>query len=94
MTDGPFTRQVFVLPGGSGLGLTQHEPGGTGRFQATHPGLDHVGFACADRADVLAWAEHLDEVGVAHSGVQGAEYGTALSFTDPDGNALEFFAGA
>ncbi len=39
-----------------------------------------------------AWAEHLDRVGVAHSGVRDADYGAALSFTDPDGNALEFFA--
>ena len=37
-------------------------------------------------------AEHLDRVGVAHNRVQDADYGTAVSFTDPDGNALEFFA--
>ncbi|MFC3690240.1 VOC family protein [Aquipuribacter hungaricus] len=91
MTDGPFTRRVFTLPGGQGLGLTQHDQAGGGRFDATVPGLDHVGLACATRDDVTAWAEHLDRVGVAHSGVQDAAYGTALSFTDPDGNALEFF---
>ncbi len=92
MTDGPFTRRVFALPGGQGLGLTQHDQGSGGRFDATTPGLDHVGFACASRDDVSAWAEHLDRVGVVHSGVRDAEYGAALSFTDPDGNALEFFA--
>lgn len=92
MADGSFTRRVFALPGGQGLGLTQHERGSEGRFDATVPGLDHVGLACATRKDVAAWAEHLDRVGVAHSGVQDADYGTALSFTDPDGNALEFFA--
>jgi glyoxylase I family protein len=94
MTDGPFTRRVFALPGGQGLGLTQHDKGSAGRFDATLPGLDHVGFSCATRDDVMAWAEHLDRVGVAHSGVQEADYGTALSFADPDGNALEFFASA
>jgi glyoxylase I family protein len=94
MTDGPFTRRVFALPGGQGLGLTQHDEGRTGRFDAKAPGLDHVGFACSGREQVLAWADHLDAVGVPHSGVQDAEYGTAVSFADPDGNALEFFASA
>ncbi len=94
MTDGPFTRRVFALPGGQGLGLTQHDQGGSGRFDAKDPGLDHIGFACADRDQVLAWAEHLDAIGIPHSGVQDAAYGSAVSFADPDGNALEFFASA
>ncbi len=94
MTDGPFTRRVFALPGGQGLGLTQHATGSGDSFDPTTPGLDHVGLACADRDELLAWAAHLDRMEVAHSGVQDAEYGSALSFTDPDGNALEFFASA
>lgn len=92
MTDGSFTRRVFALPGGQGLGLTQHDHGNGAPFDPTGPGLDHVGLACADRDQVLAWAAHLDNLGVPHSGAQDAEYGSALSFTDPDGNALEFFA--
>lgn len=94
MSDGPFTRRVFALPGGQGLGLTQHDAGRRVAFDPTTPGLDHVGLACADRDELLAWAAHLDAVGVPHSGVQDADYGSALSFTDPDGNALEFFAAA
>lgn len=94
MTDGPFTRRVFALPGGQGLGLTQHDSGHGAGFDPTTPGLDHVGLACANRAEVSAWAAHLDTLGVVHSGVQDADYGSALSFTDPDGNALEFFASA
>ncbi len=94
MSDGPFTRRVFALPGGQGLGLTQHIDGREARFDPTTPGLDHVGLACADREQVLAWAAHLDALGIEHSGVQDAAYGSALSFTDPDGNALEFFASA
>lgn len=94
LSDGPFTRRVFALSGGQGLGLTQHDRGDGQRFDATTPGLDHVGLRCADRDEVVAWAEHLDRVGVGHGGVQDAAYGTALSFADPDGNALEFFASA
>lgn len=42
----------------------------------------------------MQWAEHLDRLGVSHSGVQDADYGSALSFSDPDGNALELFVPA
>lgn len=94
MTDGPFTRRVFALPDGQGLGLTQHHHSNGAAFDPTGPGLDHVGLACTDREEVVAWAAHLDKLGIAHSGVNDAEYGSALSFTDPDGNALEFFASA
>lgn len=93
LSDGPFERKVFALAGGQLFGLTAHEgarPGQT--FDVVAPGLDHVGFACADRAAVAAWQTHLDQIGVPHGGVVEADYGWALSFTDPDGNALEFFA--
>lgn len=92
MTDGPFIRRVFALPGGQRLGLTQHANRSATSFDPTRPGLDHVGFACANRDELVAWAAHLDQVSVEHSGVQDADYGSALSFKDPDGNALEFFA--
>jgi glyoxylase I family protein len=91
--DGPFARQVFALPGGQLLGLTQHDAvSGDDRFDPVRPGLDHLGFTCADRAEVAAWQTHLDQIGVEHSGIAEADYGWALSFKDPDGNALEFFA--
>lgn len=96
LTDGPFRRRVFALPGGQLLGLTEHQldagaPADDG-FDPRRVGLDHVGFTCADRAEVAAWQAHLDQIGVAHSGIVEADYGWALSFVDPDGTALEFFA--
>lgn len=93
LDDGPFERHVFALAGGQLLGLTRHDGARSGdTFDVVAPGLDHVGFACADRAAVAAWQTHLDQIGVAHSGIVIAPYGYALSFTDPDGNALEFYA--
>lgn len=94
MQDGPFRRAVLGLPGPSHLGLTQHDVGSGRPFDPTTPGLDHVGFACESREELLAWAQHLDSLGVSHSGVQEADYGSALSFKDPDGNALELFVAA
>jgi catechol-2,3-dioxygenase len=93
LDDGPFRRRVFALAGGQLLGLTEHHTArADDRFDVAAPGLDHVGFACADRAAVAAWQTHLDQIGVAHGGIVAAPYGYALSFTDPDGNQLEFFA--
>lgn len=94
MSDGPFVRRLLPLPDGSHLGLTQHDDGTGGTFDPTSPGLDHLGFACSSRDELVKWAAHLGGLGVDHSDVQDAEYGSALSFKDPDGNALEFFASA
>src|SRR6266540_3143705 len=55
-------------------------------------GIDHVSFGCADRAELQNWARRLDELGVEHGGIKDASYGSGVSFRDPDGIALEFFA--
>ena len=91
LDDGPFLRRLLPIPGGLHLGLTQHDRGSGLPFDPTTPGLDHLAFACHSRDELVSWAEHLDTLGVQHSGVQDATYGSALSFTDPDGNALEIF---
>jgi hypothetical protein len=40
----------------------------------------------------MATFRRLGELGIDHGGVVDAPYGAVLSFKDPDGNALEFFA--
>jgi glyoxylase I family protein len=90
---GPFRHVVFALGGGVLFGLHQF-PGGdsSGGFDPRRPGLDHVSFACTDRAELTLWQSRLEELGVKHGGVVDAHYGSGLSFKDPDGIALEFFA--
>lgn len=91
-TDGGFHHCVFLV-GETLIGL--HEHPGTDPdvpFTELRAGLDHVGFAVADRDALLAWQDRLDELGVAHGGVVDAAYGSGLSFRDPDGLPLEFFA--
>lgn len=89
---GGFHHTVFALPQGQLFGLHTHPDAPDGGFDARRPGLDHVSFACADRAELETWAARLDELGVAHGGVYDAHYGSGVSFRDPDGTALEFFA--
>jgi len=51
-----------------------------------------VSFGCADRTELADWADRLDQLGISHGGIVDAHYGSGLSFRDPDGIALEFFA--
>ena len=91
---GPWRHVVWALPGGSLVGIHEH-PGKTeagDAFSEYRLGLDHVGFHCAGRADLVAWTERLEALGITHGGVIDAHYGSGVSFRDPDGNALEFFA--
>jgi len=89
---GGFHHTVFALSGGQLLGLHTH-PRGTGdRFEEYRTGLDHLAFACRDRSELESWTARLDELGIAHGAIKDAHYGSGLSFRDPDGIALEFFA--
>jgi glyoxylase I family protein len=75
------------------IGLHQHEtPAPSDPFSEYRVGLDHVGFGVASRSELETWAARLDELGIAHGGIKDAHYGSGVSFRDPDGIALEFFA--
>jgi catechol-2,3-dioxygenase len=89
---GGFHHTVFALGGGQLFGLHTHAQAAGDRFSEHRTGLDHVAFGCSDRAGLDAWVERLNELGIAHGGVVDAHYGSGLSFRDPDGIALEFFA--
>ena len=92
-TDPDFHHTVYLIGNGNLLGLHQHEtPAPEGDFSEYRVGLDHVSFGVANRAELEKWAQRLDELGVAHGGIKDAAYGSGLSFRDPDGIALEFFA--
>ncbi len=90
---GAFYHKAYPVSDGMLLGLHLHPDGETGeRFRVTQPGLDHVAFGCASRDELAGWQARLDELGIAHGGIVDAAYGSGLSFKDPDGIALEFFA--
>jgi glyoxylase I family protein len=88
-----FHHTVYLLPGGMLLGLHQHPAtDGDVRFDEHRPGLDHLSFGVADRAELRAWQARLEELGIPHGEVVDAHYGSGLSFRDPDNIALELFA--
>ena len=76
------------------VGLDHHPANSGEPFDPTRTGLDHVCFQVADADALSAWAAHLDQIGVANSGVYAME-GTPfrlLTFNDPDGIQLELIA--
>ena len=90
---GPWHHVVWLLGSGTLFGIHQHtKPSGKEPFDELRPGLDHVAFGCANRAELESWEKKLDELGIENGGVIDAPYGSGLSFRDPDNIALEFFA--
>ncbi len=51
-----------------------------------------MAFGVADRSELEKWAARLDELGIERGRIKDAPYGSGVSFRDPDGIALEFFA--
>jgi glyoxylase I family protein len=89
---GGFHHTVFAIDGGQLFGLHTHPQGVLDAFDEHRTGLDHVAFTCRDRDALQQWEARLNEAGIAHGGIVDAPYGSGLSFRDPDGIALEFFA--
>lgn len=92
---GPFRHVVYAIGGGALFGAHEHstqKPPAGDQFSEYRVGLDHVSFGVDSRADLETWLSKLDELGIKNGGIVDASYGSGLSFRDPDGNALEFFA--
>ena len=90
-TDAGYHHAVFLV-GGTLVGLHEHPSTAEEAFSERTLGLDHLAFACSDRSALDDWAERLDELDIDHGEIVDAPYGSGLSFRDPDGIALEFFA--
>ncbi len=71
------------------LAFTQHAQQEGGPFTPRRAGLDHLCFAVASEADLEVWRLHLDALGIEHSPLRDYGYGLAITFSDPDGIALE-----
>ena len=74
------------------IGVTQHEATtGVDRFDHVRVGLDHIGIGCPGEADVRAWADRMDALGIDRGPVEDVTYGWAVTARDPDGIPIEFF---
>jgi catechol-2,3-dioxygenase len=89
---GTYHHCVWALTGGQLFGIHTHQAPGQASFDETSVGLDHIAFTCATRGELEQWTTRLDALGIVHSDIDDQHYGSGVSFRDPDGIALEFFA--
>jgi glyoxylase I family protein len=88
-----FHHAVWVLPNGTLFGLHAHtRPPAAADFSEFNVGLDHIAFGSESREELEKWAGRLSELGIEHGGIVDRPHGSGLSFRDPDGIPLEFFA--
>lgn len=61
-------------------------------FDEARTGLDHLEFRVADRAELEAWAAHLDALGVVRSPIAERPSADILTFRDPGNIQVELYA--
>jgi len=93
------SRRIYLRHDGFGVHLTlvAHRGAGWFRFDETMPGLDHLSFAVADRAELERWCRRLFQRGIACSPIQAARSvpgAVVVGFRDPDDIKLQLFAHA
>jgi glyoxylase I family protein len=69
----------------------QHDANAGENFDPVRTGFDHMGFKVDDPAELEPWREHFKRLGVTHSPIAHREYGSVLTFKDPDGIQFEMF---
>jgi glyoxylase I family protein len=73
------------------LEFQQHDANGGEPFDPVRTGFDHLGLAVDSRDDLLAWQAHFESLGVVHTPVVDRDYGSVLTFKDPDRIQFELF---
>ena len=69
----------------------QHDANQGEVFDPVRTGFDHMGLAVDSRDDLLEWQTHFESLGVIHTPVVDREYGSVLTFKDPDRIQFELF---
>jgi glyoxylase I family protein len=86
-------RMAVVIIGSLILDLFEHSGNGSGQFDPSRTGLDHLAFVAQSSEDLHRWASWLDLQKVQHSEVRDAQgVGSMFDFADPDGIQLEFLS--
>jgi glyoxylase I family protein len=92
-SEGDGWRGILVMhaPTTTILEFQQHDANAGERFDPVRTGFDHLGFKVDDPAHLEDWQAHFERLGVVHTPVVHREYGSVLTFKDPDGIQFEMF---
>ena len=69
----------------------QHDTNRGEPFDPTRTGFDHMGFKVDNRDDLQRWQAHFERLDVRHTPIVDRDYGSVLTFKDPDGIQFEMF---
>jgi glyoxylase I family protein len=69
----------------------QHERNRGEDFDPVRTGFDHMGFLVDDPAELDVWQARFEQLGVTHTAVVHRDYGSVLTFKDPDRIQFEMF---
>jgi glyoxylase I family protein len=91
--EGEGWRAVLLIhePSATVIEFQQHDANRGEPFDPRRTGLDHIGFKVADRDTLVRWQEHFASLDVDHTPIADREYGSVLTFRDPDGRQFEMF---
>jgi len=73
------------------LEFQQHDANAGEGFDPARTGFDHMGLAVDSRDDLVEWQAHFEARGVVHTPVVDRDYGSVLTFKDPDRIQFELF---
>lgn len=82
---------LLEMNAGTVIEFQQHDANRGESFDPTRTGFDHMGLHVESRDELLAWQEHFDKEGVTYTPVADREYGSVLTFKDPDRIQFEMF---
>ena len=83
---------MLVHPGtGTVIEFQQHDANQGESFDPTRTGFDHLGFKVDSPESLETWREHFERRGVVHSPIAVMDYGSVLTFKDPDELQFEMF---
>jgi glyoxylase I family protein len=82
---------VLMLTDHIAIEFQQHDENQGETFDPLRTGFDHMGLRVDSRAALDEWQAHFEQRGVVHTPVADREYGSVLTFKDPDRIQYEMF---
>ena len=91
--EGEGWRGVMMIhaPSATVIEFQQHENNQGEHFDPRRTGLDHIGFKVSSREALEGWQRHFDGLDVDYTQIVDREYGSVLTFRDPDRRQFEMF---
>ncbi len=91
--EGDGWRGVMMIhrPSATVIEFQQHQANQGEPFDPRRTGLDHLGFKVSSRQELEEWQRHFSRLGVDHTPVADRDYGSVLTFRDPDQRQFEMF---